>query len=56
MSDLGYYIGLFLLGTAFGLALSEVFAVLSYRARYRASKKRKAEPLLGVVLPKEKKK
>lgn len=55
MDDLGFYIALFLLGTAFGLGLSEVFAVLSYRVRYRANKKRRVEPVLGVVLPKEEK-
>lgn len=54
MSDLGFYIALFLLGTAFGLGLSEVFAYMSYRVRYRANKKRRTEPLLGVVLPKDK--
>ena len=53
MSDVAYIVVAFLLGTAFGLALSEVFAYLSYRVRYRATKKRKTEPLLGVVLPKD---
>lgn len=54
MSDLGFAIVMFLLGATFGLALSEVIAHLNYRVRYRASKKRKTEPLLGVVLPKDK--
>lgn len=53
MEDLGLYIASFLLGTAFGLGLSEVIAHLNYRVRYRSTKKRKAEPLLGVVLPKD---
>ena len=59
MHDIVLMIAMFLLGTAFGLALSEVFAYLSYRARYSSKKKKKqdaVQPLLGVVLPPEEKK
>lgn len=59
MSDIAWIVIAFLLGTSFGLALAEVFAYLSYRARYSSKKKKKqdaVQPLLGVVLPPEEKK
>lgn len=52
--NVDFIIGL-LLGLGLGLVLAEVFALLSNRVRYRRTKKRDAQPLLGVVLPKEKK-
>ena len=60
MNDIAWMFIMFLLGTSFGLALAEVFAYLSYRARYSSKTKKKkqdaVQPLLGVVLPPEEKK
>jgi hypothetical protein len=55
MNDIGLMVAMFLLGVAFGLSMYEIITYLNYRTRMspKVKKRKKVEPLLGVVLPPE---